>query len=227
MRTLGLAMASPAGERRYGGKSASERRAERRERLLDTGLALFGTRGYGATSIELLCAEAGLNARYFYEEFASREGLLRAVYDRHVNAVLAAVADAVDAATPEPIARLRAGLSAFVTHTFADPRAARINYFEIVGVSADLETRRREVLALYAELITTQFQALASAEGPTPAGDLHLAAVALVSATDGLIIDGLSAPGSPAPDPASLERIVEALVSIFGTAVSGPVQRSN
>lgn len=213
-------MAAPAGERRYGGKTANERRAERRERLLAVGLELFGTRGYGATSIELLCAQAGLNARYLYEEFDSREGLLRAVYDRHVAAVLAAVAAAVEAAAPEPVARLRAGLGAFIAHTFTDPRAARVNYFEIVGVSAELETRRREVLALYADMISSQFTALAPPGAQPPGGDLHLAAVALVSATDGLIIDRLTARDRPAPDAATAAQIVDALVSIFGPAVT-------
>ena len=38
--------------RRYGGKTAPQRRAERRERLMDSGLELFGTQGFAATTIE-------------------------------------------------------------------------------------------------------------------------------------------------------------------------------
>src|SRR3954468_8883804 len=40
----------------YGGRSAADRRAERRERLLAAGLELIGNDGYAATSIEKLCA---------------------------------------------------------------------------------------------------------------------------------------------------------------------------
>jgi AcrR family transcriptional regulator len=84
-------MPATTGERRYGGKTATERRDERRERLLDAGLELFGTDGFAAVTIEALCAEAGLNPRYFYEQFATREELLGAVYERHVVAVLQTV----------------------------------------------------------------------------------------------------------------------------------------
>ena len=52
---------NPAPRRGYGGRSAAERRAERRERLLAAGLELFGTRGYAATSIERLCAAASVS----------------------------------------------------------------------------------------------------------------------------------------------------------------------
>ena len=37
--------------RDYDGKTAAERIAERRERLIDAGVELFGERGYAATSI--------------------------------------------------------------------------------------------------------------------------------------------------------------------------------
>src|SRR6266536_445680 len=48
-------------ERRYRGRLPDERRAERRRRLLGAGLELFGTVGYHGTSIERLCAQAGVN----------------------------------------------------------------------------------------------------------------------------------------------------------------------
>jgi AcrR family transcriptional regulator len=38
----------------YGGLSAPERRADRRERLLDAGLELFGTAGFTKTTIPML-----------------------------------------------------------------------------------------------------------------------------------------------------------------------------
>ena len=45
--------------RLYRGVSAAERRAERRERLLEAGLELFGTRGYADSSIRAISAQAG------------------------------------------------------------------------------------------------------------------------------------------------------------------------
>jgi AcrR family transcriptional regulator len=163
-------MSTTTGERRYGGKTATERRAARREQLLDAGLQLFGTEGFATVTIEALCAHASLNPRYFYEQFATREELLRGVYDRHVQTVLARVQAAIAQSPSAPRQRLAAGLTAFVTATLADERAARINYFEMVGVSAALEAHRRSVLRAYAELIAAQASELDDL-GPLGRGD--------------------------------------------------------
>jgi AcrR family transcriptional regulator len=202
-------MPAITGERRYGGKAATERRAERREQLLDAGLELFGTQGFAAVTIEALCARAGLNPRYFYEQFAGREELLGAVYDRHVQMVLATVQAAIAHAPSDPAQRLSAGLSAFVTATLADERAARINYFEMVGVSAELEAQRRGVLRAYAELIAAQAAQLGGL-GPLGRGDRRMTAIALTGATDGLITDWMSSSDRPPQ-----QAIVDTLLAIF------------
>jgi AcrR family transcriptional regulator len=202
-------MPATTSERRYGGKTATERRDERRERLLDAGLELFGTDGFAAVTIEALCAEAGLNPRYFYEQFATREELLGAVYERHVVAVLQTVQDAIAQSPADPTRRLRAGLSAFVTATLADERAARINYFEMVGVSAELEAQRRGVLRAYAELIAAQAADMDDL-GPLGRGDRRMTAVALTGATDGLITDWMSSEPRP-----PRQAIVYTLLQIF------------
>jgi AcrR family transcriptional regulator len=205
-------MPAITGERRYGGKTATERRAERREQLLDAGLELFGTQGFAAVTIEALCAQAGLNPRYFYEQFAGREELLGAVYERHVVAVLQTVQAAIAHAPSDPAQRLSAGLTAFVTATLADERAARINYFEMVGVSAELEAQRRGVLRAYAELIAAQAAVIEDRSPPTPLGrgDRRMAAVALTGATDGLITDWMSSSDRPPQ-----QAIVDTLLTIF------------
>jgi AcrR family transcriptional regulator len=204
---------SPEAGRRYGGKTAAERRAERREKLLDAALELFGTIGYAATTIEMLCAATRLNPRYFYEEFQTREALLAAVYDRHAQSVLETVGAALERApTDDPRARLEAGLQAFVDGSLADERAARINYFEMVGVSPEIEAHRRGVLRTYADLIAGQLEMMAIEMQPE-IPDRRLAAVALVGATDGLIIDGLSGPGRT-----DRREIVSTLLGIFAPA---------
>ncbi|MCQ0016032.1 TetR/AcrR family transcriptional regulator [Actinomadura madurae] len=128
---------NPAPRRSYGGRSAEERRAERRERLLAAGLELFGTRGYAATSIERLCATASVSTRNFYEEFSGREELLttlhRGINERAAEAVSAAYAEAADAGLPTRVER---AVRAFVTATASDPRRARIAFVEVIGVSA-------------------------------------------------------------------------------------------
>jgi AcrR family transcriptional regulator len=157
-----------------------------------------------------LCARAGLNPRYFYEQFASREQLLGGVYERHVQQVLAVVGAAIEQAGPDAAERLRAGLTAFVESTLADEPGARVNYFEMVGVSRELDALRRRVLSDYAQLIASQAQDRITGVDP------GMAAVALVGATDGLIIDGLSGDRTSSP-----RLIVDTLVAIFDPVVGG------
>jgi AcrR family transcriptional regulator len=134
---------NPAPRRSYGGRSAEERRAERRERLLAAGLELFGTRGYAATSIERLCATASVSTRNFYEEFSGREELLttlhRDINERAAEAVSAAYAEAAGAGLATRVER---AVRAFVTATASDPRRARIAFVEVIGVSPGLERHR-------------------------------------------------------------------------------------
>jgi AcrR family transcriptional regulator len=198
-------------ERLYGGKTAEQRRAERHEKLLDAAVELFGTVGFAATTIEMLCHEAGLHPRYFYEQFDTREAVLMAVYDRHVETVLAEVVATLEDAPNDPRVRLERGLRTFVDAVLADERLARINYFEMIGVSRELEARRRAVLRAYADMITAQLDAFDPDQRLT-VSDPRLGAVALVGAVDGLIINAL-ANDSPREE---REAIIMTLLELFG-----------
>jgi len=201
---------------RYGGRTAEERRAERRTRLLDAGLELFGTRGYAATSIEALCAATRLNPRYFYESFASREELLQAVYDRHMEHLAATVALALADAPADARGRVEVGLRAFVETQLADERNARITYLEIVGVSLDLERHRRGVLRGFAELVEREADRL-SELGEIPARDHHLTAIALGGAVDGLLTDAFTSERPPSTD-ALVQTLTDLFVAAFTAA---------
>jgi hypothetical protein len=61
----------------------------------------------------------------------------------------------------------------------------------MVGVSPQLENKRRSILRAYGDLVASQITEISRAT-PTPVRDHRLAAVAMVGATDGLIIDSLS-----------------------------------
>ena len=193
--------------RRYGGKTAEERGAERREQLLTAALQLFGTVGFAATTIEALCAQARLHPRYFYEQFPDKETLLGAVYDRHAEAILAAVLTAIAAPFDDLRERLRVGLETFIEASLADPRVARITYFEMEAAGRVVEVRR--MLRRYAEIIAVQLGD--DAAGLLPSGsDPRVAAMALVGATDGLIVDCLT--DDPPREPVG---VVGTLVSLF------------
>lgn len=145
-------------ERNWGGRTGRERRAERRRRLLDAGIELFGTEGYARTPVKAVCREAGLTERYFYEAFDDREALLAAIFDSLVENTQVRTLEAIDRAPDELFARLKVGLEAFFAALTEDPRRARIQEIETVGVSEAMEARRRDALHSYAGLIADQIR---------------------------------------------------------------------
>jgi AcrR family transcriptional regulator len=68
-------MSRPAGSRR----SRADMITETRERLMAAARRAFAERGYAATSMDDLCAEAGLTRGALYHHFGGKEGLLEAV----------------------------------------------------------------------------------------------------------------------------------------------------
>lgn len=183
----GTGGAAATAGRRYRNKTTSERRANRRSQLLDAALDAFGTDGYRTTSIEQLCAAAGISTRNFYEEFADREQLLLALHDdlnaRALDAVLRAIAD-ID---PDNLAtRAHAGVCAYFRVMTSDRRWARIALVESVGVSPTAEAHRRAAIERFAEVLRSEAKHLVES-GAIPRRDYELTAVALVGAINGLI----------------------------------------
>ena len=146
--------------RRYRGVTAAERQAERRERLLEAGLELFGTVGYARTSIRAVSAAASLNSRYFYESFRDREDLLYGVYQRIVGDIFTRAAEAA-AAENVLEAQARAGLRAGWVAVTEDRRKARIVAIEVVGVSERLERLRHETRQALAQMTADNALSLA------------------------------------------------------------------
>ncbi len=113
----------PSPPRVYGGRSAQERRQDRRARLLAAALDLFGTDGFPSTTIERLCAVANIATRSFYEEFASREDLLRTVYDELVVAATARIVGALEEQDGTLDERVRRAVGAYLGYVEGGPAA--------------------------------------------------------------------------------------------------------
>lgn len=149
--------------RRYLGITAAERRAQRRERLLEAGLEVFGTRGYAETAVRDVCAQASLNTRYFYESFKGNEDLLFQVYERIVAEMTAAVIE-VTASARTIEEQARAGLRAAWGLMTEDPRKARVLAVEVVGASERLERVRRRDRHVFADILLRNAMSLADAD---------------------------------------------------------------
>jgi AcrR family transcriptional regulator len=140
---------------RWAGVPLTDRRAERRELLVDAAFRLFGDGGEAALSVRSVCRETELNTRYFYESFDGTDDLLGAVYDR-VSAELAtvvgqAMADAGDSLR----ARTRAGMAAVLHFSSADPRRGRV-LFTDARANPVLTVRRAATQDLLREAVLTE-----------------------------------------------------------------------
>ncbi|TDV52320.1 TetR/AcrR family transcriptional regulator [Actinophytocola oryzae] len=173
--------------RTYGGRSAADRKAERRERLLEAGLHLFGNEGYATSSIEKLCTHAGVSTRNFYEEFNSREDLLIALHaranERSFRAVLAAFADNADAGLAE---RFELAVRTFIHTMASDARLARIAYVEMIGVSNSVEKHRMAWRARWWDMMVAEADR-AVLRGEAQARDFRLPALAVIASVNELV----------------------------------------
>lgn len=204
--------------RRYRGITPAERTAERRERLLDAGLELFGTVGYAHTSVRAVSAAASLNSRYFYESFSSREDLLYSVYQRIMGEIFTRAAEAVaQQSTIEDQAR--AGLRAAWTAVTEDRRKARIVALEVVGVSERLERLRHENRHALAQFTANNAMKLAG-EGVR----LRLNPVLVTRFLIGGVVEVLLEWINGDLD-ASVDEVVEHFTALFTAAAIAAVER--
>jgi AcrR family transcriptional regulator len=187
---------------RYGGVSASERVAARRDRLLAAGLGLFGTRGYLRTTIDQVCAEAGLTKRYFYESFRSCEDLLtELVRTLQAEAARCGMAAVEEAAAAGPQVRVRQGIGAVVDYYTGDIRRGRVVFVESAGISDRIEGYRREYVGVFTALLQSYAAELLGEMIP-PEHVMRLNAGALVGAGSELVTEYLL--GSLTISPAEL-----------------------
>lgn len=117
--------------RPFRGVSADDRREQRRHALVEAGLTVIADSGMAGTTIEAVCAEAGLSKRYFYEHFSSREQLFTVLADGLIEQILSGAVEAVRVGRPLD-ERLRDASSGVVTFLADDPRRARL-FVDIIG----------------------------------------------------------------------------------------------
>ncbi len=174
-------------ERSYGGVPLTRRREERRARLLAAGVELFTSTGYQQTKITDLCAAAGMSNRGFYQEFDTKEALLLELYVRtnqlahdHVSHMLTTLE------TTDPAARIDILIDVYLGAVTSDPRLARLNYVEAVGVSPAVEALHVEWVGRWSSLIEREADRAAEA-GFAPRRDFRLTAIMIVGAITGLL----------------------------------------
>ncbi|SCD47956.1 transcriptional regulator, TetR family [Streptomyces sp. Termitarium-T10T-6] len=117
-------------ERSWGGTKLADRRAARRQTLLDVAERLAGEEGCAAVTVRSVCREARLTDRYFYESFTGRDDLLLAAFERVADEARSALEGAVATGGPQREVRARAAVSAFVALVLDAPHKGRLLLLE-------------------------------------------------------------------------------------------------
>ncbi|MDG4663876.1 helix-turn-helix domain containing protein [Mycobacterium sp. 236(2023)] len=153
---------------RWAGVPLTDRRTERRALLVAAAYRLFGDGGEAALSVRSVSRESGLNTRYFYESFTGTDDLLGAVYDRISAELAEVVEDAMTRAGDSLRARTRAGMTAVLHFSSADPRRGRV-LFTDARSNPVLNERRAATQDLLREAVLTEGWRLQPGSDPVAA----------------------------------------------------------
>lgn len=150
--------APSAAARRYGGASAQERAQERRQRLMAAAFEVFGQQGYRQTTMRLICAQARLADRYFYEHFASTHDCYVAVHTQACTEAALVVEQAIRSLPGDLLLRARGGLTAFFEHIRSDPCRARILILDSSASGLSAQQRIDQQYSFVIELLKSRFR---------------------------------------------------------------------
>ncbi|WP_039822631.1 TetR/AcrR family transcriptional regulator [Nocardia testacea] len=144
-----------AAQRTYGGLSAEERRVQRRTALLDAALEIIGTQGLDKLTVSGMCSEAGLNERYYYESFGSRDDVLTALVDRIAEELVIAIAAALQTAGDDSRAKAHAAITAGIHLLTDDPRKTEVTMVAAMA-TPQLRARTTETIRVFARLVASE-----------------------------------------------------------------------
>ncbi|CUM43751.1 TetR/AcrR family transcriptional regulator [Streptomyces gardneri] len=192
------------GGRRIRGLDAEERRARRREDLLDAALELFSAQGYQDTSIEQICKQAYVGTKSFYEVFTGKEAVYLALLDRIVVGVTGRLTEALDSLddSQDESDAARALIRHFADAFVEDVRVARVTFGEGRAVTPLAEVHRRTNRRWAASFVETVWQRLGVSTGP----HARVVAMGLIGGLFDIIADWLlDAESEQSADRASLQ----------------------
>jgi AcrR family transcriptional regulator len=151
----------------------SRKRRQTQARLLDAALDAFAERGFYGTSVEEVCERAGFSRGAFYSNFATKEELFVALYDRQADRVLAtltglapAAGDSLESALAELVAAIPQDRrwylvnTEFALHAVRDPKAGEAYAAARARVRASFAARFAEVVERFGRELTVPLEDL-------------------------------------------------------------------
>ena len=163
-----------------------------RARLLATAEQMFFDRGYSATSVEAIAAEAGFTTGAIYSNFGGKADLFLAVLDQVTSAELIVVQEALAAATTD-----EQRLDVFTRQTAANGErfrarvAATLEFLAVVRHDVGLQSRVLAAQQLADEALGEMVSALCRSLGLAEPRSAHELAIDVNALLNGLAVRSL------------------------------------
>jgi AcrR family transcriptional regulator len=146
------------------------KKMETRQRLMEAALALFGSRGYDATTIEEITETADVAKGTFFNYFDAKEAILPALAAWQLDRLYEALSPRQNA--PEsPVARIKMTMSLMADHPLTEPGLARRTFSALMHQRDGTTTPGRALNELLIEFVR---QAQASGEIRDDVDPVHL-----------------------------------------------------
>lgn len=113
---------------------------DHRETLIDAAREQFAAHGFAATSLRRIALAAKVTPALTHYYFKDKAGLLDAVVEHRVAPLVQAVGAAVQAAGPDPVAALRAFVSAYTVTASKNPWLPQLIVREVLSDEGALRT---------------------------------------------------------------------------------------
>lgn len=188
------------GERRKFTREGEERR---REALIAAALDLIAEGGPAAATVRAIADRAGVTPGLIRHYFDSKDHLTREAYRAMMAAMQADNAAVLEAAPPDPAARLAAFVAAALRPPVMDPHRMGLwaGFIHQVRYDPDMAAVHAETYLRYRDLL----ESLIADLGRNAPDRLRLLAIACNGVIDGLWLEGCALPAAFAPG--ELERI--------------------
>lgn len=180
----------------------------RRGRIAGAALSLFATRGYHATSVEEIVAEARVSKSAFYEFFTSKEDCFRELLEHEGGALIHEVLTAA-ASGHDHHERLRLGITTFVRSCFERSSVARLLIVESVGLSQGVDEVRHLLQSRFADAVAEEVRHAMGHDPFYADKDPKVFGRAVVGAVNDTVGYFLTHPGADA------EALAESICRIF------------
>jgi AcrR family transcriptional regulator len=194
-------------QRTYRGATADERRAARREALIDAGLDVIGESGWSGLSLKAVCERAELTERYFYESFAGLSAFRGALVDLVASETEDALVGAMRVQGSQRMVVERI-VTAVWRLLLDDPRRGRVAAMDGLD-DPSLQARRRSILSGFAQIVTERSDEVFGLGADDPASPI--VAAAFVGAVDEVFRRLLA--GELMVEPSEAARVT---IDIFG-----------